>query len=423
VASIDWLKKGAVGAVLAAAFAHSAGAQVICTTTVTGLNDPAVDAAAVQSAMNQAFVGDLTVCLQGTFDFGTPVPPSTNSVTIVASPFTTGIHVVGLNDVHGKKATIRNGTQALTKQGLGPTLFSIENLRFEQPQFTAISILGAGPASSIKISDVNIVGVRTFLFQAFNARFREGISVTSGLAPVGGDIEISNSVIDGGIYSADDTVLAGSGGILLTGALPPGPPPNQPFTARVRISDNKLVNWSGSGILAAGVNELTIERNVIQPGAFANTIPPGCTAANGLGAANGISLQSVRDATVRDNAITLVPALTGAGVAPPCTAGLILVGATNVASGVADGNIVYRNRIKGSGTYAIVVGVTPAALPPGPIVSVETDNLFALNKLGNFAPQGASLFLGPGTIDNDFVGNFPTIEGNAAGNVVISNLP
>jgi hypothetical protein len=394
---IDWLKVAA-SAVLAA-FAQSAGAQVTCNSTVTGQNNPAVDAAAVQSATNQAFVGDLTVCLQGTFDFGAPAPP--------------------LNDAQGKKATIRNGVQALTKQGLQPAIFSIENLRFEQPQFSAVSILGASPTSSIKVSGLSIVGVRTFFFPAFNGRFREGIVVSAGVSPIGGDIEISNNVVDGGTYAADDTSV---GGIVLTGALPPPLPVSQPFTARVRISDNKLVNWSSSGILAAGISELTVERNVIQPGAFANTIAAGCTGANGVAAASGISLQSVRDATIRDNTITLVPASTGAGLPAPCTAGIILTGPTNVAPGVADGNILYRNRIKGVGTYGIVVGVT-TSLPPGPTTSVETDNLFALNRLGNFAPQAASLFIGPGANDNAFVGNFPSYSGNVAGNDVISRLP
>ena len=413
-----WLRASVASAVLALAFAQGARAQVSCTVTVTGQNNPAVDAAAVQSVVNQAFVGDLTVCLEGTFDFGAPVPPSVNSVTIVASPFTTGVHIVGLNDAQGKKATIRNGTQSLTKQTTAPLTFSIENLRFEQPAFTAISILGAGPASSIKITGVDIVGVRTFLFPAFNNRFREGIVVGTALAPVGGEIEISNNVIDGGTYTADDTTIGVSGGIVLTGALPNNVPAAQPFTARVRMADNRITNWSGSGILAAGVRELTIERNVIQPGAFANTTPAGCTAPNGTGAANGMSLQSVRDATVRDNVITLVPALTGASATPGCTAGLILAGPTNVAPGIADGNIVYRNRIRGSGTYGIVVGVTA-----GPTVSVETDNLFALNRLGNFAAQGASLFMGPGANGNAFVGNFPSLAGNVAGNDVISRQP
>jgi hypothetical protein len=418
---IQWLSAGVMSAVLTIAVAQSVDAQVTCTVTVTGQNSPAVDAAAVQSATNQAFVGDLTVCLEGTFDFAPPVPPSQFSVAIVASPLTTSLRIVGLNNANGRKATIRNGRQALTKLGAGPPIFSIENLRFEQPEFSAISILAAAPASSIKVSNLHIAGVRTFLFPAFNVRFREGIVVNSSLGPIDGDIEISNNVIDGGAYSADDTTLAVSAGVVITGALPP-PTPANPFMARVQISDNKLVNWSGSGVLAAGVSELTVERNVIQPGAFANTIPPGCTAANGLGSGNGISLQSIRDGTVRDNVITLVPALTGAGATPPCTAGLILVGATNVAPGQADGTVVYRNRIRGSGTYAIVVGVTPAALPPGPIASVETDNLFALNALGNFAPQGASLFIGAGAVDNAFVGNFPSLAGNVAGNTVISRL-
>ena len=145
------------------------------------------------------------------------------------------MHIVGLDNANGKKATIRNGRQALGKQGAGPPIFSIENLRFEQPEFSAISILGAGPASSIKISDVNIVGVRTFFFPGFNGRFREGIAMSTGLAPIGGDIEISNNVIDGGTYTADDATLAVSGGVVLTGALPQPGVVNQPFTARVRI--------------------------------------------------------------------------------------------------------------------------------------------------------------------------------------------
>jgi hypothetical protein len=155
---IHWLSAGVVNAALAAAFAHNAGAQVTCTVTVTGQNNQAVDAAAVQAATNQAFVGDLTVCLEGTFDFAPPIPPSQFSVAIAASPFTTSLRIVGLNNANGKKATIRNGRQALSKIGAGPPTFSIENLRFEQPEFSAISILGSGPATSIKVSNVNIVG-------------------------------------------------------------------------------------------------------------------------------------------------------------------------------------------------------------------------------------------------------------------------
>ena len=109
---VRWLRVGA-SAVFAAASAYGAGAQVACTVTVTGQNDPAVDAAAVRDATNQAFVGDLTVCLQGTFDFAPPVPPAQISVIVLASPGTTALHIVGLDNPNGKKATIRNGRQAL----------------------------------------------------------------------------------------------------------------------------------------------------------------------------------------------------------------------------------------------------------------------------------------------------------------------
>ena len=61
----------------------------------------------------------------------------------------------------------------------GDQFFSIENLRFEGPTFSAVSILGASPGGTLKLTDLNVVGVKTFLFQAFNARFRNGIAITS----------------------------------------------------------------------------------------------------------------------------------------------------------------------------------------------------------------------------------------------------
>jgi len=418
VIRIDWLKTGAVGAVLATAFAQGAGAQVSCTTTVVGQNDPTIDVAAVQSAVSAPVIGDTVICLQGTFDFGTPAPgSSTPSVIIAQGPSATSMRIVGVDDPRGRKALIKNGIQALSKNTVAPSFFSVENLRFDGPTFSAISILGAAAGGSIKLTGLNIGGVKTFFFPAFNLRFREGIAITSAVNSVAGDIDISNNVIDGGIYDpTNDLFLAVSSGVSLTGAVASGT--NQPFTARAHIADNKITNWSGSGILAGGIRETTIERNVIQPGAFANVVPPSppsCSWVNGGGAANGISLASVDDATVRDNTITMVPALNGAGAAPACTAGIIVVGLTIVAPGHANGNLVYRNRIRGSGNYAIVVGQSTG--------STETENLFALNKLGNFTAQTASLYLGPGANDNDFVGDFPTVEGNIAGNTLIGRTP
>jgi hypothetical protein len=399
--------KAAAAAVLALGFVGNAAAQVACSVTVTGQNSPTVDVAAVASAVNSpTAAGDVTVCLAGTFDFGVVVFPVTNSVNIIGNPFVTSLRIVGLNDANGKRATIRNGVQALTLNAgsLLPNLV-IENLRFVQPAFTAVSILRSNV--SVRISGLHISGVQSYIFPPFNnARFRDGISVGSALAEINGEIVIADNVIDGGVYGPDDGALAVSGGVVLTGALPGAA--NRPFNARVRISDNKLVNWSGSGILAAGVREATIERNRIEPGAFAN-LAPGCAQPNGLGAGTGISLQTVLDSTIRDNVITMEPAVTSAGAAPACSAGLVLIGA---ATGPTNGNVVYRNRIRGTGTYAIVVGGTSA--------STELDNLIALNPVGNFAPLGATLFIGAGASGNSFVGNFPSIAGDVGGNVVIT---
>lgn len=387
-----------------AGFAQRGDAQASCDVIVNGQNNPAVDVPAVASAVNAPpAAGDVTVCLAGTFDFGPPpAPPAASTVSIAPAPSVTALRILGVNDANGKKATIRGGFQALT---LTPAAtlpsFAIENLRFVRPALSAISILRAN--GSVRISGVNIADVQSYFFPAFGGRFREGIAVSS-LAPVTGEIVIADSVIDGGTYGLDDTTLAVSAGIVLTGAFGN----NQPFTARVRISDNKLADWSGSGILLLGVNEATIERNRIDPGAFAN-MTPGCASANGMGAANGISLAGVDDSTVRDNVIVLEPALTGAGTPPPCSAALMLAG--NAANG-ADGNIVYRNRIRGSGTYALVVG-----MPSG---TTEVDNLFALNPVGNFVPTIATLSIGPGTSGNSFVGSFPSVTGNVAGNVIIT---
>ena len=406
--TINWACAVAASAVLAAGLVTEAGAQstAVCTLTVTGQNNSAVDVGAVSAAVNSPVAsGDVTVCLAGVFDFGVAAFPTVTSVSISPNPAVTSLLIIGVNDpVTGRLATIRRGVQALTlaPSTLLPRL-SIENLRFDEPSFTAISILRAN--ESVRISGVRVTGVQSYLFPPFNGRFRDGISVSSAIAAIGGEIVIVDNVLDGGSYTATDTSLLVNAGIALTGAAPGAV--NQPFTARVTIADNRLLNWSGSAVLATGIHGATIERNKIDPGAFANQVA-GCAQPNGVGAANGISLASVSDSLVRDNVVSLVPALTGTGESPQCTAGILLVGAV---AGPADGNIFHRNRIRGTGSYAIVVGSASG--------STEIDNVFALDRLGNFVPQTATLFLGAGATDNAFIGEFATIEGNAAGNLIL----
>jgi hypothetical protein len=393
--------------------------------TVNGQNDPAVDAAAVTAAVNSpALSGDVTVCLAGTFDFGpAPVGPPTFSVAIVGNPSMTSLRIVGLNSDFRTQATIRRGIQALTLHWT-TTLPSvaIENLRFEQPALAAISILRSN--EQVRISGVRIAGVLTHTFvvpiqppppppipPTATVRLREGIAVTAALGNIAGEIVITGNVIDGGTYGAGDSALSVGAGIALTGQLNISQPTI--FSAKARVANNRVSNWAGTGILASGlISEATIEENWVEPGAFARIVPF-CTSSNADGAASGISLGGVIDSTIRDNVIALVPALTETGVAPQCTAGLLVRG-TFV--GAASGNVFFGNRVRGTATYAMVAGTPPLTIPP----STEINNLFAFNWVFGFTATNVTLFIGDDATANAFIGSFPSIEGDPTGNWVLN---
>ena len=75
--------------------------------------------------------------------------------------------------------------------------------------------------------------------------------------------------------------------------------------ARATITNNRLVNWSGVGILATGISGATIECNRIDSGPFANSVA-GCLQTKAV-AASGISLGSVTNSVVRGNVVNLDP--------------------------------------------------------------------------------------------------------------------
>jgi hypothetical protein len=418
------IRATALGA-LAAGFVQNAAAQygVVCDLTVTGQNDPAVDVAAVTAAVNSpALVGDVTVCLAGTFDFG-PAPPSvpTFSVSIFGGPSMTSLRIVGLNSYFRKQATIRRGIQALTLRQTStlPSL-TIENLRFEQPAFSAVSILRSN--ERVRISGLHIAGVASHTIPtsppAPILKFREGIAVTAALGDIEGEIEISGNVVDGGTYDVGDSQLLVGSGIVLVGALNPTQPTG--YFAKTTVSNNRVVNWAGAGILASGlISDATIEENWVEPGAFARLVPT-CASTNGDSAASGIALGGVISSTVRDNVVTLVPAFTDTGAATQCSAGLLVRG---MPVGGASGNIFFGNRIRGDANYAMVAG-TPEPLPPPPfppvLPTIETNNLFAFNWVFGFTGTNATLFIGSGATANAFIGTFPEIEGNTAANWVIN---
>jgi hypothetical protein len=377
---------------------------LVCQATVVGQNDPAVDPAAVAAAVNSpTATGDLTVCLSGTFDFGTAVPVNNMSVAVAPNVTVTAVRIVGLDNANGGRATIRNGTQSISLVRPVP-IFSVENLRFVSPAWSAITLLNAG--QSVRLAGNNIAGVRTFAPGGQPGLFRNGITITPVIGPIAADIVIEDNTVSAGSYTAADTTLAVSAGVTLVGALGPQ---KLNFPGRVTVKGNRFHDWSGVGILAIGIDDATIENNRVDTGAFANTGGASCAQGNGLGAASGISLAGITNSLVRDNVVNVVPSLTGTGAVPACTAGLI---ATGVAASNLTNNVVYRNRVRGGGNYAIVVGATG--------LGSETDNVFVLNGAANFVPTSATLLLGPAATDNVLIGEFTSVQGNAAANEIIN---
>jgi hypothetical protein len=398
-------RSGVLGAVVALVLTFHAVAQspVDCQATVIGQNDAAVDAAAVAAAVNSPLAtGDVTVCLSGRFDFGLAVPAGNISVPVAPNPTVVALRIVGLDDANGQRATIRNGTQPIGLVRPVP-IFSVHNVRFVNPAYSAITMLTAG--ATVRIAGNHVAGVRSFAPSGQPGLFRNGITVTPVFAPISADVVIEDNVISGGSYTAADASLAVSAGVTLVGALGPS---RLPFTGRVTIKNNRFANWSGVGILAIGLNDATIEGNRIDTGSFANA-GAGCAQPNGNGSASGISVAGLANSLIRDNVVEVVPSLTAVGTVPPCTAGII---ATGVQAADATNNIFYRNRVRGGGTHALVVGATG--------FGAETDNVFAQNGVANFVPTSATLMLGPAATENVLIGDFPSVQGNAAANDIVT---
>jgi Right handed beta helix region len=379
--------------------AHAAG-PVYCDVTVIGQEVPALDIPAVESAINNPLLsGKVTVCLQGTFDFGTGAPLA--SFARIDPPAAVGeLNIAGLDDADGNKAAIKNGSQPLAFiSTFSLPVLTIRNLRFEQPRISAISIFSGNEL--VEVSDVQIEGVVTgpIISGGSIFRIRQGIAVTSVLSEVKGRIVIKDNTIDGGAYGARDARIDVNGGIVVVSTSPTNP---FPITGDILIQGNIVRNWSGNGINISGPAKVAIEKNLIQPGPFANLVPnPNACVAN------GIFITHNESAVVEGNTIEMVTALTATNTSP-CTAGIVLAMDAN--------NDVFKaNKVIGTGRYAIAVMGNPA--------NPDQNNLFLGNNLTGFSPTGATVSLGPFATNNTFVGNSGTVVGNTGANTITGLTP
>jgi len=368
-----------------------------CDVTVTGSGSDPIDAAAVSLAINGPHsAANVTVCLQGLFDFGT-----TSFVAIDPLGPVEELNVTGLDG-----ATIVGGIQPLRfmQTSTLPRL-SIKNLRFVSPFETAISIFRGN--ERIEISGVAIDGVQSLFVPGFGLAIREGVAVTAAFAEIAGDVEITNNTIDGGVYDNVTDLQVVNAGIGLFGGFALNA---NPISASVRVARNDLRNWAGSAIAAIGLSGATIDNNSIAPGSFANKILSGaCAMPTGLGSATAISLTGTVNSLIKSNTIELAPAFDGEG-SPACNAGIVLLGNAGASTSDSTGNEFKGNQVVGTGSYGFVVGLDTSA--------AEEGNWYHDNNLSTLAATRASLFLGTGANGNTLKGNFPTVEGNVAGNSI-----
>lgn len=405
------MRSAIIFVVLASAFAlqPAYGSGSRCGIIVIGTDSSPADA----DALNLAVAGPhdashVRICLLGRFRLDSDEYVSFDPAHVDApDEAVERLEFVGL---HG--ATITGGFQPLRMppESELPRL-AIRDLRFVEPHATAVSIFRGN--ERIEISGLHVEGVTTEYVPELDAYLHEGIALTTPYAEIDGKVVIERNTLDGGTYGNVEDLQTISAGIALYGAFESLNP--YPMTAAISVSRNVLKNWSGSAIAALDVDGAILWRNSIVSGAFGNLNNNGaCSSAVGIGSAAGISLAGVTNTLVMGNSVRLQTATDGNGDTP-CTVGIILVSDIADVLNIPDstGNLVTNNTIVGHGTYALLVGRQT------PLDGAVEDNFYLANHLSFFAPTGASLIIGPNANGNTFLGHFPTIDGNVAGNTII----
>ena len=386
------------GAMVAMIFMLAAGparaeASVDCDLTVEGAGQPAIDVPAVKAAVNGPHASThVTVCLLGTFDFG---PGTTDSfVSISPRGAITSLAIVGLDG-----ATILRGFQPLRHDPASTLLsLTIRDLHFVGPFFTAISIFRGGDRVEIIGNHVDGVQTARLTFGTTLLTLREGITVTSAIAEIRGQIRIADNVVDGGSYAGEPTVNVNVG-ILIAGLGTGGNAFG--ITAEVTVARNLVTRWPSAAIGVQGPGNVTLEGNLVEPGALANTVNPATCVAT------GIALINHSGATVKNNTIHKDAATRADGSTPVCSPAILLAAAAN-------DNLFVANRITGAGSSAVVMA-QPAAAAGG------ERNVFIGNNATGFAASVATIDLGS-RIHNTVVGNAGTVAGTRLAENSITGL-
>jgi Right handed beta helix region len=390
------------------AWAASAAAQ----TVVVGTGNPDIDVPAVQAAVNQGG----QVILKGHFSFNRPptVPTATSFVGGLATVLVwKAVAISGTQDGDDEMASIEGGTTPFYVEASGASV-TIQGLRFIRPKGDAIFVYAV---SGLVIASCKIEGVETL--QTIGGGDGIDINTSSGVPMptnpgkpenISGTLLVANNDIDVAGGTAQDLTV----GVLIFSVGVPG------AEVEAYVSGNKIRNTTEPAINFRRVGgRVYVERNVLTTGSVAgpagnlqairvvntgsyviahNSIDCAWPQAAGIGVFSQIAAWPLERAVVVDNDVTMS--------APEGT----VFGANSAGieiRGIAQGNMVMNNRIRGRARAALAVTGTTG------------NNTFVSNDLDGFQSSLADVFVDAGVTNTVVVGRQISVEDHGGGTVVV----
>jgi hypothetical protein len=403
----------AIAAVLATA------TNIAAQTVVRGTGNPELDVPAVQAAVDQG--GE--VILKGHFSFDR-APTKPTALAAAGYPQATvliskAVAISGAED-DDDMATIEGGTIPFYVEAAGARV-EIRRLRFVRPKVEAMLVYA--------VSGLTIAGCKI-----------EGVDPTSALGTAGIDINTSGNVpsptkpgqpqnVTGKLsITSNDINMVGASdvdnavGILVFSV---GQSPDKEVD--VHISGNHISNTTEPAINFRRVGgRARVEGNVINTGPVSSRSAPGPEAirvvnigtyvishntivcewpdpgAIGIGVFSQFAQWPLQRAIVLDNEVTMSP--------PPGTAFGPLSAGIDV-RGFASDNVVLNNRIRGRARAALAVDQFKGGIP--------ANTAFVLNRVDDFEPSRADIFVDVGVTHTLLLGNDGTVEDHGVDTVIV----
>jgi hypothetical protein len=391
-------------------------------TEVVGTGNPDIDVPAVQAAVDYGGA----VILRGHFSFDKSPTVLTALASAGYPPATIrlskSVSISGSSGNDDEMTTIEGGTIPFYVEVPGASV-AIQSLRFDNPIAEAILVYAV---SGLTITKCKVAGI---VPGGLAGGGSIGIDIdTSGFVPtpaqpghpenISGRLLITNNDIDLVAGSTVDNTL----GITVFSV---GQSPDH--EADIHVAGNRISNTTEPAINFRRLGgRALIERNVINTGPVSSQKAPQPEAirAVNIGSyviahntidcqwtdpdAKGISVFSqfaawpMEHAVVTDNDVTMSP--------PSGTVFGTLSAGIDV-RGFAHDNVVENNRIRGRGRAALAIDPFKGGTPG--------NNAFVLNRVEDFEPARADVFVGQGVTDTLLFGDQGTVEDHGLNTVVV----